>query len=99
MYVTLELNSENSFSPWVKIIGAFNVSIQGSFKAFVTLQRSFDGGVSREDVNSWAFAFSGHDEEIEMPSNSVSPCVVCYRLGIKTGNYVSGSVTVRLGQP
>lgn len=70
--------------------GVFNLSIIGSLWAgTVTLQRSYDGGATWEDVSDFT---SNKETVIEEPQRGG----LNYRIGIKNGNYTSGSVNMRL---
>ena len=73
----------------VKGSAGFNVSVWGTFIATVTLQRSFDGGTTWLEVNSWTAPVEARDEE---------PEGALYRIGVDAGDYTSGTVNVRLGQ-
>lgn len=81
------ISAQNTFTTPVKLNGYFNVSISGTFVATVTVQRSIDG-VTWMDVDNWT-----------APSEDVGlePEVMWYRVGVKTGDYVSGTAEVRLG--
>lgn len=82
------ITAENSFTTAVQIAGWFNVSISGTFSATVTVQRSPDN-TNWYDVDSW----TAPAEDVGM-----EPEVMWYRIGVKTGNFTSGTVVVRLGQ-
>lgn len=83
------ITGANSFTDPVKLTGFFNLSISGTFVATVTVQRSFDNQVTWQDVDD----FTAPTEDYGM-----EPEVCWYRVGVKTGNFTSGSVDVRLGQ-
>ena len=82
------ITADNSFTDPVQITGYFNVSISGTFGATVTAQRSVDNS-TWVDVDSW----TAPAEEVGM-----DPEVMWYRVGVKTGNFTSGTVVVRIGQ-
>lgn len=91
MAVKNTISADDTYSDSLQM-GAedFNISIWGQFVGTVTLQRSFDSGVSwhdvqhfREETESWAHEPEGGDS---------------YRLGFKAGDYISGSAVVRLGK-
>lgn len=65
-----------------------SVSVSGTFVATVTLQRKLDG-TNWRDVESW----SG---EIETTYVVDEPCDL--RLGVKTGDFTSGTAVCRLGK-
>ena len=85
---TKSITAQNTFSDAVQLAGWFNVSISNTFSATVTVQRSFDNSTWR-DVSS----FTAPIEAVGM-----EPEVCWYRIGVKTGNFSSGQVDVRLGQ-
>ena len=68
----------------------FNVSVSGTFSATVTLQRSFDAGLTWLDV--WTTT-----EAAEELVDSVGSAVL-WRLGVKTGGFTSGTAAVRIYQ-
>ncbi len=67
---------------------AYNVSITGTFTANVTLQRSFDSGVTWVDADTWTAAA----EEMTI----VDPNKLPYRIGVKQGGYTTGTVVCKL---
>lgn len=97
MAVTKTITAANSFSDPLDVQGGhenvrgggFNVSVSGTFVATVTLQRSFDGGTTWLDVATYT-----------SPAEAVGfePEGCLYRIGVKTGDFVSGSINVRVGQ-
>jgi len=70
--------------------GTINVSIEGTFIALFTLQRSFDDGVTWYDVEKY-------DTPIEKCIRNLH-IGVKWRLGVKTGDFGSGTAYVRLSQ-
>lgn len=68
----------------------FNLSVSGTWAGTVTLQRSFDNGSTWVDV--WSTT-----SNVETAVESIESGVL-YRLGIKSGNYTSGTAVCRLGQ-
>jgi hypothetical protein len=84
---TKDISAQNTFTDPVQIEGYFNVSISGTFSATVTAQRSVDK-VNWHDVDSW----TAPAEEF-----GFDPEYTWYRLGVKTGGYTSGTVSVRIG--
>lgn len=70
--------------------GFLNISISGTFEAAVTLQRSFDGGSSWRDVETWTVPSEAQLYDYESG--------VIYRLGIDAGDYVSGAALLRLSR-
>lgn len=84
---TKSISAENTFSDVVTIEGYFNISISGTFVATVTVQRSYDGS-TWHDVDSW----TAPAEEV-----GFEPEYRAYRIGVKSSNYTSGTVEVRIG--
>lgn len=93
MAVETTLTGENQFSPALSLQArtySFNVSVRGTFVATVTVQRSFDRQATWGDVKGYTVPAEEVGEDFEQ--------MVDYRIGIKTGDYTSGSVDVRIGQ-
>jgi hypothetical protein len=95
MYELKTITAQNQWTKEIDLIGFFNYSAQGTFVATVTLQRSFDG-TNWEDVDSNTAPFSLVGFEPMQAFNFSKPHVK-YRLGVKTGGFTSGSISVRLG--
>jgi hypothetical protein len=70
---------------------AVTLSLSGTFAATVTLQRSFDEGSTWTDVNSYTSAFASTTYNDGLDNQQIS-----YRMGVKVGNYTSGSPRVTL---
>lgn len=87
---TRSIQTENVFTDAAKILGYFNVSISGTWDATVTAQRSFDGGSTWFDVSTWTENTQEYGYEPERE--------VQYRIGVKTAEFGSGTVIVRLSQ-
>ena len=85
--VTKEISAENTFSDPIEVKGTFDLSIAGTFVATVTVQRSFDGGSSWSDVETFTAPIETY---------GVQPTYANYRVGVATGDYGSGTVTVTL---
>lgn len=83
------ITAQNTFSDGVKVYGDFNISISGTFVATVWVQRSFDG-TNWLDVESFTAGTQKRGFESERD--------VRYRIGVKTGGFTSGTVTVRVSQ-
>lgn len=83
------ITAQNQWTDPVRLTGFFNLSITGTFAATVTVQRSFDEMATWHDVDT----FTKPTEDYGM-----EPEVCWYRAGVKTGEFTSGSTTVRLGQ-
>lgn len=86
-FVTAEITAQNTFSDSLRLTGNFNVSVSNTFAATATLQRSTDNSTWR-DVNTFT-------SPIE--TAGFEPEVMWYRIGVKTGDFTSGTVDVRLG--
>ena len=84
------VTNENQFTDAVKLQGYFNTSISGTWDAIVTCQRSFDLGSTWFDVQTWD---ENTEEYAFEPEGGVQ-----YRIGVKTGEFVSGTVVLRLSQ-
>ena len=87
---TRYITGENQYSDPVALAGPFNFSTSGTLVGTVTVQRSFDSGVTWADVATFAAIGEFVGEEIEAG--------VIYRFGVKNGEYVSGTLIGRLGQ-
>jgi len=85
---TKTIEADNQYSDAVYLHGSFNLSLSGTWNATVCVQRSFDGGATWLDVES--FEESGEYAGFEPEDN------VMYRFGVPTGAYTSGSVVGRL---
>ena len=68
----------------------FSLSIAGTFTATVSLQRSFDAGVTWRDV--WQTT-----EPSEEVVDNVEPDVL-WRIGCASGSFTSGTINVRISQ-
>lgn len=96
--VTASLTAQNTYSnpittrTWVAThridYGTLNVSVSGTFVATWFIQRSFNGGTTWLDVASYT---SGQEKVIVDYGTGV-----LYRVGVKTGGFTSGTLTVRL---
>lgn len=87
--VSKAIGAQNTFSDPARFTGNFNISISGTFVATATVQRSPDG-TNWFDVNTYTAPFEGTGFEPEL---------MYYRIGVKTGQYTSGTVNVRIGVP
>lgn len=91
------VTAENQFSDALKIPAltdpqkktAFSLDIWGTFVAIVTLQYSFDNEVTWLDLDP-SFTEPGRFLGNEIESN------IKYRVGVKTGDFTSGPVQLRL---
>lgn len=89
--VTASIAAQNTFSDPVAIRGTFNLSLSGTWVATVHLQRSYpDAPTTFFDVASYTANVEDRGTEAESG--------VLYRVGVKTGNYTSGTVVARISQ-
>lgn len=88
---TKSIAAQNTFSDAVELAaGQFNFPLSGTWVGTVHVQRSFDGGTTWMDVDS----FTANTEQVgDEPEGEVQ-----YRFGVKTGNYTSGTVVGRISQ-
>ncbi len=95
--VSAALTGEDQFTDddSMRVIGVgstrvFDVDITGTWVATITLQRSISEPGSWVDVNSWtANVDTTHNDGLDNQ-------IAFYRIGIKTGDYTSGTPTVTL---
>ena len=85
---TATITAQNTFTDAWNVQGRFNISISGTWVGTVTVQRSFDQGGTWHDVAT----YTGNTQTT---GNEPSAKVV-WRIGIKTGEYTSGSAVVAL---
>ncbi len=88
--ITRSIAAENLFTDSVKLTSFFNISLSGTWVATVTVQRSFDQGNTWFDVESFTVNTEQYGLEPEHG--------VYYRVGVKTGNFTSGTVVTRLSR-
>ena len=88
--VTRSIAAENLYTDSVQVVGYFNLSISGTWVATVTVQRSFDQSATWHDVDTWTTNAEEYGLE---PEGGIH-----YRVGIKTGEFTSGTCVVRLSQ-
>ena len=84
------LTAQNTFTDWVELRGAADISISGVSDSTVTVQRSFDEGVTAKDVESFT---ASTEKTLDAGEQGVS-----YRVGIKTGDYGSDTVIAIISQ-
>ncbi len=93
--VTKSISTDNDFTNSIEVTGvgsarAFSIIVTGTFSATWHLQQSFDGGSSWLDVsNSTATSSTSYNDGL---TNNT----VLYRVGVKTGNYTSGTLVMSL---
>ena len=90
--VSASLSSANSFTEPAEFDQRrpFNVSVSGTFSATVALQRSFNEGTTWHDV----WTTTSPSEKLADTSESG----VLWRLGVRLGDYTSGTVVARMSQ-
>ncbi|KKM81958.1 hypothetical protein LCGC14_1324520 [marine sediment metagenome] len=88
MIATKTVTAANQMSSSVVLTGYFNLSISGTWVATVTVQRSFDSGDTWFNVDT--FTENTQEYGLEPERN------VYYRVGVKTGDFTSGEVVLRL---
>lgn len=95
--VTSALSAENTFSDPIRVTGIdegrrFSIIIEGTFVATVTVQYSIGEPGSWVDLATTYAAPTSttHDDGLDNQ-------IVYYRIGIKTGDYTSGTANVTLG--
>ena len=88
------ITAENQFTDSIDTkSGGLAVSVSGfsdspAFSGTVTLQRSFDNGSTWRDVATYT---ADAEKSIDVPVDGIF-----YRLGVKTGDYTSGTAEVGL---
>jgi hypothetical protein len=84
----MDITAQNTFTPAVFIQPGdeFDISISGTFVATVVVQRSKDG-ITWADVDS----YTAPAEKTGRAGSGWN-----FRVGVKTGGYTSGTVTVNL---
>jgi gamma-glutamyltranspeptidase len=94
--VKSSLNAQNTFTKPLALRSRerASVSVSGVFDALVTLQRRFGSGAWRDVQNPDSSV--GFTTPTEMTYEADESCEM--QLGIKTGNYVSGTAVCRLGK-
>ena len=84
--VTASITAQNTFTDKIQVVGHFNLSISGTWAATVTAQRSWNG-TDWFDVDTFTSNYEGVGFDAEE---------VFYRVGVKTGDFTSGTVVLRL---
>lgn len=93
---TVTAGAQNTFTDPMNVgqKNRVSISVSGTFVATVTLQRRFpsttgDAPTSWADVESWSAGI----ETTYVPDENQQ-----IRIGVKTGDYTSGSAVARIGQ-
>jgi hypothetical protein len=84
------LTAANTWTDPVPILGPFNLSLSGTWVGTITIQRSFDNGVTWLDVTIFTANIEYLRDEPELGA--------LYRAGFKAGEYTSGTAAVRISQ-
>lgn len=93
--VSVSISAENTFTDPIRVIGvggqrSFSILLTGTWSATVKLQQSIGAPGSWVDVETFtANAAVSYNDELDEQ-------IVYYRIGVKTGGYVSGSVSAIL---
>jgi hypothetical protein len=96
--VTASITAQNTFTNAIRVIGtstsrAFTIVRSNTFTATITLQRSLDSDAGPwSDVAGQTFTTAGTSSYNDGLDNSIA----YYRIGVKTGDYTSGTADVRL---
>lgn len=88
--VTASATAHNTATGWVLLQGKFNISVSNTFSATCTLQRRFGASGDALDIETYT---STTQKQAEEPEDDVY-----YRLIVKTGDFTSGQVDMRLSQ-
>lgn len=93
--VSASLSAENTFTNPIRVTGItagriFNIVITGTWTATVTLQRSVGAIGAWTDVESYT---TNQDKNYD---DTFDNQIIFYRLGIKTGDYTSGTAVANL---
>lgn len=94
--VTESITAQNTFSESILVTGittgrTFAVVITGTFTATVSLQRSFDGGSTWQDTGT-TYTTATSTTFTDALDNQI----INYRIGVKTGDYTSGTISATL---
>lgn len=86
--VTENITAKDTWTDALRCANHLSLSVSGSgWSATVTLQRSFDGGTTWHNVDTFT---SNIETTVFDPAETV------YRVGVDDGDYSSGTVTVGL---
>lgn len=95
--VTAAITAENTFTDPVRITGSgsasrtYSVSITGTWVGTVMLQRSIGDDSTWVDTTHFDTANTSYSD-----SDNLDNQIVYYRIGVKTGQYTSGTINVSL---
>lgn len=93
--VTRSISAQNTFSDAIRVTGVgtsrtYSFNVSGTFTATWTLQRSVGEEGNWEDIASSSATVDS------ATADGLDNQIVFYRIGVKTGNYTSGTLTVTL---
>lgn len=96
--VEASISAENNFSDSIRVTGtsgsrAFNIERTGTWVATATLQRSIGEEGNWEDVSGKTYTTTGTETAY---NDGLDNQIVYYRIGVKTGDYTSGTVALAL---
>lgn len=94
--ILLGIGEENKFTDAIKVTGsgtqrAFTINISGTFVATLTLQRSLES-----DAGTWVDVTTYTTPQTISYNDGLDNQEAWYRIGVKTGNYTSGSIVVTM---
>ena len=95
--VEADISAENNFSSSIRVTGVgtsrqFSIERAGTWTATVTLQRSIGDEGNWEDVSAQSFTSNATSTY----SDGLDNQIVFYRIGIKSGDYSSGTAELAL---
>lgn len=98
---TRNIAAQNTFTNSIEVSGltpqrAFTVTVSGTFSATVTVQRSFDN-LTWADIGGAGGSFTAPGNAIL--NDSMDNVIVYYRIGVDSGNYVSGTAVCTISIP
>lgn len=93
--VTDSFSAQNDFSGPIRVTGtggerAFSIIVSGTFTATLTVQRSV------AEVGNWVDVSDHPLPGAESYNDGLDNQIIYYRIGIKTGNYTSGTAAITL---
>lgn len=94
--VSSDITAENSFTNTIEVTGTgnqriFTITRSGVFTATITLQRSLDS-----DTGPWTDVTTYTTASTVTFDDGLSNQIAWYRIGVKTGDFTSGTATVSL---
>lgn len=93
-----DISAENNFTSSIRVTGtgasrAFNIERAGTWSATATLQRSIGEEGNWEDVSGKTYTINGTETAY---NDGLDNQIVYYRIGVKTGDYTSGTAELAL---